>query len=267
MSGARLWLKAAGVTAVAAILPLIILGCGKKGDSANNGGPNDPNWPDRPGPKVVVSFAPLYCFAANVAGDDAVIKNVMTTTGPHDFNPTAADVKMITKAEIFFVVGLGLDEDKAEKMKEGASNDKLKIVQLGKAVPADKLCEGKCNHDHKDGKHDHGKDEHVWLSPDHAALMHVGEQGRDREFAATIIAGANAADHIQDAADEHQNADRRVSDGHRGQEVLFAGPHAALLGAIFHHHGVHERAYRHEQHSHQDRQRSVVARRGCSGAR
>lgn len=168
MSRERVWLKAAGV---AAILPLLIIGCGKKSDPANANNPNDPNWPDRPGPKVVVSFAPLYCFAANVAGDDAVVKNVMTTTGPHDFNPTADDVKILTKAEIFFVVGLGLDEDKAELMKKGSSNDKLNIVQLGKAVPVDKLCEGTCHHDHTDGKHEHGKDEHVWLSPDHAALM------------------------------------------------------------------------------------------------
>ena len=40
-------------------------------------------WPDHPGPKVVVSFAPYYCFAVNVAGDDAVVKNMMAATGPH----------------------------------------------------------------------------------------------------------------------------------------------------------------------------------------
>jgi ABC-type Zn uptake system ZnuABC Zn-binding protein ZnuA len=176
MSRGRLWLKAAGAAAGAAVLPLLILGCGgPKPDPTSAGSPNDPNWPDKPGPKVVVSFAPLYCLAVNVAGDDAVVKNVMTTTGPHDFNPTTDDIKVLTKAEIFFVIGLGLDEDKAELMKKGSSNDKLKIVELGEKLPADKLCEGKCEHaDHgKDAKHDHnhGKDPHVWLSPDHAALM------------------------------------------------------------------------------------------------
>ena len=173
MSRGQLRSKVAFVAAVAAVLPLLVLGCGKKPDGGNSGGPNDPNWPDRPGPKVVVSFAPLYCFAANVAGDDAVVKNVMTTTGPHDFNPTADDVKMLTKAEIFFVIGLGLDEVKAETMKKGASNDKLNIVELAehKGFPKDKLCEGKCEHvDHK-ADHKHDMDPHVWLSPDHAALM------------------------------------------------------------------------------------------------
>jgi ABC-type Zn uptake system ZnuABC Zn-binding protein ZnuA len=107
----------------------------------------------------------------NVAGDDAVVKNVMTTTGPHDFNPTAHDVKMLTKAEIFFVLGLGLDEGKADFMKKGASNDKLKIVELGERIPKNMLCEGKCQHaEHKAGD-THGDDPHVWLSPDHAAIM------------------------------------------------------------------------------------------------
>jgi zinc transport system substrate-binding protein len=163
----QLWVKAAGVAALAAILPLLIIGCGKKPQDG------DP-WAGSEGkPKVVVSFAPLYCFAVNVAGDDAVVKNVMTTTGPHDFNPTEQDARLVTKADLFFVVGLGLDEGKAEFMKKGSGNDGLKIVHLSNAVPKDRLCEGKCTHvEHKPGdKHDHGHDPHLWLSPDHAAFM------------------------------------------------------------------------------------------------
>lgn len=172
MSRGRLWLKAAAVIALGAAIPFLTVGCGGKPNPAAQGGPNDPNWPDRPGPKVVVSFAPLYCLAANVAGDDAVVKNVMTTTGPHDFNPTVNDMKVLTQADIFFVVGLGLDEGVATKMKEGSGNTKLDIVELGEKIPKDKRCEGKCEHVHKPGeKHDHGDDPHVWLSPDHAAIM------------------------------------------------------------------------------------------------
>ena len=162
MSRGQLWLKLAGVMGIGAVLALGMLGCGTKTTG---------DWPDKPGPKVVVSFAPLYCLAANVAGDDATVKNVMTTTGPHDFNPTADEVKLLAKADLFFVIGLGLDEDTAKKMKDGAKNGNLKVVELGEKLPADKLCEGKCEHDHHDGKHDHGKDPHIWLSPDHAILM------------------------------------------------------------------------------------------------
>src|SRR5262245_62000126 len=74
------------ILALFAAVVLMIPGCG--------GG--DDGWPkDHPGPKVVVSFAPLYCFAVNVAGDDAVVRNMLTTSGPHHFNPTAAEAKLV----------------------------------------------------------------------------------------------------------------------------------------------------------------------------
>src|SRR4051794_30003027 len=69
-----------------AVVPFFLGGCS-----------SDKEWPDRGGPKVVVSFAPLYCFAVNVAGDDAVVQNLMTSAGPHDFNPTDSDARKLRK--------------------------------------------------------------------------------------------------------------------------------------------------------------------------
>ncbi|MCE9565093.1 MAG: zinc ABC transporter substrate-binding protein [Planctomycetes bacterium] len=140
----------------------------------------DDGWPaDRPtAPKVVVSFAPIYCFAANVAGDDAIVRNLLTTSGPHHFNPTDKDAKLLSRADIFFVNGIGLEGDKPTKIKKGSGNKNLKIIELGARIPQDKLCEGSCTHDHGDGDdhsgHDHGKDPHIWLSPDYAIMMVEG---------------------------------------------------------------------------------------------
>ena len=165
MSRQRLWPKVAGVAALAAVLPLLLLG----GCTARKSGDSD--WPDKPGPKVVVSFAPLYCFAANVAGEDATVKNIMTTTGPHDFNPTADHVRLVTKADILFAVGLGLDPQ-TEQMQQNSGNSNLKLSKVGEVIPKDKRCESMCTHVHKPGeKHEHGDDPHVWLSPDLAVLM------------------------------------------------------------------------------------------------
>src|SRR4051812_4483754 len=75
-------------------------------------GSGDTGWPDRPGKKIVVSFAPIYCFVANVAGDDAVVRNIMTGSGPHHFNPTDVEARMVQKADLFFVNGLGIDDVK-----------------------------------------------------------------------------------------------------------------------------------------------------------
>ena len=102
MNRRKLVLGVAGVALLAAVLPLVIGGCGKPTPSTGDFSSNNTK------PKVAVSFAPLYCFATNVAGDDAEVKNVMTTTGPHDFNPTEADVQLVSKADIFFIVGLGI---------------------------------------------------------------------------------------------------------------------------------------------------------------
>src|SRR4051794_41056914 len=157
-----------GFVALAAFGLAALPGCG--------GG--DDGWPkDRSGPKVVVSFAPIYCFAANVAGDDAIVRNLLTTSGPHHFNPTDQDARILRRADIFFVNGLGLERDKPESMKKGSGNKSLKIVELGDRIPEKNLCEGSCHHDHGDGDehdHEHGKDPHVWLSPDQAVYMVEG---------------------------------------------------------------------------------------------
>ena len=153
------------------LLPLLaVAAAGLLGGAGGCG--RESAWPDRPGPKAVVSFAPLYCFARGVAGDDAVVQTVMTTTGPHDFGPTDRDARLLRQADLFFVNGLGLDDSVAETLQKGSGNRGLKLVKLGEAIPEDKLVAGECHHDHDHaGPHEHPKDPHVWLSPDLAELM------------------------------------------------------------------------------------------------
>ena len=157
------------IVALAVGVGLLLPGCSGSGDDG---------WPkDHPGPKVAVSFAPIYCFAANVAGEDAIVRNLLTTTGPHHFNPTDREARLLRRADILFLNGIGLEGDKPESMKRGSGNKNLKLVELGDKIQKDKLCEGSCCHDHGDGDahdHDHGLDPHVWLSPDHAITMVEG---------------------------------------------------------------------------------------------
>jgi zinc transport system substrate-binding protein len=159
----RLWLKAAGAASIAAVTSLLLLGCGGKKPDAD--------WPDTPQTRVVVSFAPLYCFATNVAGEDAVVKNVMTTTGPHDFNPTDEHARLVSRAHLLFGVGMGLDDRQLDLMKKGAGNTGLEVVALSRKIPKDKFLEGHCDHANHAADHKHDDDPHVWLSPDLAILM------------------------------------------------------------------------------------------------
>lgn len=130
-------------------------------------------WPDRPGKKIMVSFAPLYCLVANVAGEDANVLCLLTATGPHDYQPTMKDALKLHEADLFFVNGLDLDSDIAERLAGSAGNPNLKLVRLGEcAGMKDKLrnvdphSEGcSCGHHHG------GRDPHVWLGIPEAIAM------------------------------------------------------------------------------------------------
>jgi ABC-type Zn uptake system ZnuABC Zn-binding protein ZnuA len=157
--------------ALAATIPLT--GCGGSA----------PEWPDRPGPKVMASFPPLYCFALNVADDDAVVKTAMSNQGPHHFDPKLSDARRITQADLFIINGLGLDEMIAQKMKAGSGNLDLRIVNLGERFKPEELEEGVCLHDHgHDHAHDHGYDAHVWLGIGHAVKQVEGIRDALKEY-------------------------------------------------------------------------------------
>src|SRR5260221_3917232 len=120
-----------GVAAAIAIFP----GCS---------GPKDP-WPEKPGPRVLTSFAPLYCFALNVAGDDASLRGIMTETGPHEFDPSPQHAIALRRADLFLITGLDLDNGIAQKMVKSSRNRNLPIVETALAIPKSELREGMCS--------------------------------------------------------------------------------------------------------------------------
>lgn len=163
LAGTRPWGRLARLLGVLVVI-VTLGGCGGRGEV----------WPaDHPGPKVVASFAPLYCFALNVAGDDAVVRPLMTTSGPHHFNPTDKDARLLRQADLFLINGLGLEGDRPEKLRQSSSNTRLQIVDVSSRIPPSMLCEGSCCHhddeaEEEEHTHEHGHDPHVWLSPGYA---------------------------------------------------------------------------------------------------
>lgn len=136
----------------------------------------------RTGPKVLVSFPPLYSFTKSVAGDDAHVDVLLTGTGPHsEPDPTADQLKLAKKADLFFIVGLGFDESIADKIKNAGGKSKFDVpVELGEKIEKldPKLLREGGHHHHHDAKNEkkeeheeEGHDPHLWLSPTHAKLM------------------------------------------------------------------------------------------------
>lgn len=159
-------LRWASVSAMMAGLVLVTLsGCPKVADP----------WPQQSGPRVLASFAPVYCFALNVAGSDAAILPLMTSHGPHGYSDSPSDTVKLRRAQLFLINGLDLDNTIAKRVTKSSPNRNLRLVAVGDAIPASQLLAGGCNceHDGDDDKHshDHGIDPHVWLGIPEAICM------------------------------------------------------------------------------------------------
>jgi ABC-type Zn uptake system ZnuABC Zn-binding protein ZnuA len=149
-------MRRSALSAVVLLAALIVCthpGCSKVEDP----------WPPKPGPKVMTSCAPIFCFAANVAGDDASVLCLLTSNGPHDFHPTGRDSLKLKDANVFFINGLGLDEDFAKSLQQSADNPKLKVIELAEGLQ-------KKQEEAKEAK----DKEFRWLLPMHQGPTHAG---------------------------------------------------------------------------------------------
>jgi ABC-type Zn uptake system ZnuABC Zn-binding protein ZnuA len=156
-----------------------VFGFGLLGGFLGCGAPPNP-WKDVPGgpTKVVASFPPLYCFTRNVAGPDAAVLCLLVTTGPHEFRPEKLDALKLSRADLFLVNGLGLDNWVPSLVGE-AHNNQLQVVKVGEAaIPKGRLLPGgKDDEDEPGEEHGHGHehhgayDPHVWLGIPEAIAM------------------------------------------------------------------------------------------------
>lgn len=126
-----------------------------------------PVWPESGKKRVLASFAPLYCFAKNVAGEDADVRCLLTSTGPHHFELSHHDYLLINEADLVLLNGLDLDEFVVKQVKK-----KDRVFRVGDTLPHEYLLHPEHGEDHADHGHKHGEhDPHVWLAPDKAKQM------------------------------------------------------------------------------------------------
>jgi zinc transport system substrate-binding protein len=145
---------------------LLATGCPKSGSG-------DPWASAGSRPKVLVSFAPLYSFAANVAGPDADVKCLLTSTGPHNHGDASQQqIELARGCDVFIINGLGLEDESdgiVPKLEKVAANPKWNVLNLGTKIDAAFLHESEQSAEHDHGQaagdhHHHGHDPHVWLS-------------------------------------------------------------------------------------------------------
>lgn len=120
--------------------------------------------------KVVTSFYPMYDFAVKVGGDKIEAVNMVPSgIEPHDWEPEAADIVSLEKADVFIYNGAGM-EHWVDKVLASLSNKNLMAVNTTEGLA---LLQG---HHHEDGETDHKEEEaafdpHVWLGPPNAKLQ------------------------------------------------------------------------------------------------
>lgn len=119
--------------------------------------------------RVLTSFLPVYCFAANVAGEHATVENFLPQgAGPHDYQFTPRDIRKLSEADLIMVNGLGMELWLNKAIESSGSKKAGKLVELAAGLPKDKLLKsghgislgGKDDHDHS-----HGPNPHIWLDP------------------------------------------------------------------------------------------------------
>jgi zinc transport system substrate-binding protein len=116
---------------------------------------------------VFVSIVPQKFFVEQIA-KDLVDVQVMVEPGanPHIYEPRPAQMAAISKAKIYFAIGVTFEETWLKKL--ASINPKMRIVHTEHGIQ--KMPMASHHHDeekdHKKESHDHGVlDPHVWLSP------------------------------------------------------------------------------------------------------
>jgi ABC-type Zn uptake system ZnuABC Zn-binding protein ZnuA len=147
----------------------LLAGCGKP-----------PNFWEEAKPsqkKVLVSFAPLYAITHAVAGEDAYVLCMLTTTGPHAYEGQPTDLFKVNKADLFIYNGLELDDLFVAKILRNHKNASLVTLNVGEVLEKkhhDLMLHAEAHeHADADGKtHKHGEhDPHIWLGPPQAMAM------------------------------------------------------------------------------------------------
>jgi ABC-type Zn uptake system ZnuABC Zn-binding protein ZnuA len=195
-------------------------------------------WRDRGSPRVVVTIPALDNFVRNVGGEHVGVVCLCTTQGPHHYQYDTQDAILLREADLFFAIGLSLDDKFADPIQTESHNPHLHYVKLGDKLRdgdekrKEKLLLRLPEHEEhgKEEKHEHGHehehgdfDPHIWLGiPQAIALVEIIRDELKR--ADPNHAGdydKNAANYIQKLNDLHAYGKERLKDKTNRKIIAF----------------------------------------------
>lgn len=131
---------------------------------------------------VVASIYPLYDLARQIGGDYVQAEQLVPFGAePHDYEPSPGDLKKLADADVFLIVGLGL-EGWIDKARDNINPVKTNIVEVNEGI--DLLPGHAHSHEEAPATHDEHGDEHgdehahaatydphIWLSIPNAKII------------------------------------------------------------------------------------------------
>jgi zinc transport system substrate-binding protein len=126
---------------------------------------------------VFVTIAPQKYFVQQI-GKDMVDVKVMVQPGadPHTYEPKPQQMVAITKAKLYFAVGIEFEKAKLSKIT--ATNPDLKVIHTDHGI--DKLAM-EAHHHHDDQAEKHLDTDHHEVENDHEKGEHHGDADHDKE--------------------------------------------------------------------------------------
>ncbi|MDW7994331.1 MAG: metal ABC transporter substrate-binding protein [Gemmatales bacterium] len=118
--------------------------------------------------RVLATIVPWHCLAALVGEPDVEVRCFCITNGPHEFQPTVEEARLLNGADLVIANGLGLEGFLMPMVRSSGRRD-LRVVRIAeelakKGVPLIEV-PGYQHHGHYHGP---GNDPHVWLGWDEA---------------------------------------------------------------------------------------------------
>jgi len=157
---------------------IILSGCSREQTFEKYESPGDKGNTDAKKIRVLTTIAPLYSFTMSVAGDHAIVENLLPSgVGPHEYSMSPEDVIKISKAAVLVKNGVGLEnwlnkltlQDKSVSQAFVDSSSGVKLID---------------------------NDPHIWLSPGNVII-----QVRNIRDALMKADPVNAESYVKNAED------------------------------------------------------------------
>lgn len=131
--------------------------------------------------RVLTSLVPIYSWTASIAGDFAVVENLLPAdVGPHDFQFRPRDLKKVQAADLIIINGLGVESWLERTFQNTAGDRKDRVLRTTDGLKSEFIYHlpelhldatgTRSGHSHE---HDHAAageppNPHLWLDPVYA---------------------------------------------------------------------------------------------------